>query len=85
MKQQKIFVCDFETTVYDGQKFTEVWAAACVEMGTENVSIFHSIDEQYKFFLSFGTVAFAKTCGSSFIIEHNSDNDVSFFLTIDAI
>ena len=52
MKQQKTFVCDFETTVYDGQKFTEVWAAACVEMGTEDVSIFHSIDEQYKFFLS---------------------------------
>ena len=52
MKQQRTFVCDFETTVYDGQKFTEVWAAACVEMDTEDVSIFHSIDEQYKFFLS---------------------------------
>ena len=52
MKQQKTFVCDFETTVYDGQKFTEVWAAACVEMGSEDVSIFHSIGEQYEYFLS---------------------------------
>ena len=43
-------MCDFETTVFEGQKDTYVWASACVELGTEDVMIFHSIDEQYKFF-----------------------------------
>lgn len=50
MKSGKVFVCDFETTVYTGQDYTEVWAAACVEIGTEEVHIFHSISEQYEFF-----------------------------------
>ena len=35
----KILVGDFETTVYEGQEFTEVWAAACVELNTEDVKI----------------------------------------------
>ena len=43
---------DFERTVYKGQVNTEVWASACVELFTEDVKIFHSIDEQYKYFLS---------------------------------
>ena len=47
-----ICVCDFETTVYQGQKDTYVWASACVELGSEDVKIFHSIDEQYNYFLS---------------------------------
>lgn len=46
----RVFMGDFETTVYDGQVNTEVWAAACVEMNTEDVHIFHSIDEQYTYF-----------------------------------
>lgn len=46
------FVGDFETTVYAGQESTEVWASACVEMFTEDVHIFHSIEEQYNYFLS---------------------------------
>lgn len=45
-------MCDFETTVYKGQEFTEVWASASVELFTENVSIFHSIDEQFNYFVS---------------------------------
>lgn len=49
-EKKRIFVCDFETTVFEGQKDTYVWASACVELGTEDVMIFHSIDEQYKFF-----------------------------------
>lgn len=48
--QNKIFSCDFETTVYDGQTETEVWASACVELYTENVNIFHSISEQFEYF-----------------------------------
>ena len=53
--QKKIvrtFSCDFETTVYKGQTHTEVWAAACVELYSEDVKIFHSIDELYSYFLS---------------------------------
>lgn len=49
-----ILVCDFETTVYDNQEYTEVWASACVELNTEDVKIFHSIDEQFEYFISLG-------------------------------
>ena len=54
MKRPKFrqFVGDFETTVYKGQVATEVWASACVELFTEDVKIFHSISEQYDYFLS---------------------------------
>ena len=48
----RYFVGDFETTVYDNQINTEVWASACVEMYTENVLIFHSINEQFEYFKS---------------------------------
>ena len=51
-KKVRTFSCDFETTVYKGQTYTEVWAAACVELYTEDVKIFHSIDELYAYFLS---------------------------------
>ena len=37
------YMCDFETTVYNGQTETEVWAAAIVELGTEDVKVFNSI------------------------------------------
>ena len=36
----KILVGDFETTVYKGQKRTDVWAAAFVELGTEDVQLY---------------------------------------------
>lgn len=48
-------MCDFETTVYDGQINTEVWASACVELFTEDVKIFHSIDDTFKYFTSLNT------------------------------
>lgn len=44
--------CDFETTVYEGQTSTEVWASAVVELYTEDVKIFTSIEDTYKYFLS---------------------------------
>lgn len=50
-KTGKIFAADFETTVYDGQDNTEVWAAACVELYTENVQIFHSIGDLFTYFV----------------------------------
>lgn len=48
----KYLVGDFETTVFDGQTHTEVWASACVELYTEDVHIFHSIDELYNYLVS---------------------------------
>lgn len=39
----KTFCADFETTVYEGQTSTEVWASAIVELHTENVLIFPDI------------------------------------------
>lgn len=48
----RYFMCDFETTVYDNQTITEVWASACVELFTEDVKIFHSIRDQWEYFVS---------------------------------
>ena len=47
MKQKRIFIGDFETTVYVNQTDTQVWASALVELGCENVLIHHSIWETF--------------------------------------
>lgn len=52
VKNYRYFMCDFETTVYKGQVNTEVWASASVELFTEDVNIFHSIGEQFDYFLA---------------------------------
>ena len=51
MRKPKLsyYVGDFETTVYDDQTETEVWASAIVEMYTEDVIILHSIDETFDY------------------------------------
>lgn len=51
-RKYRTFVADFETTVYSGQERTEVWAAAIVELFSEDVQLFHSIDELYQYMLS---------------------------------
>lgn len=51
-RKNRYFVGDFETTVYKGQVNTEVWASASVEMFTEDVNVFHSIKEQFDYFVS---------------------------------
>lgn len=51
-RNYKYFVGDFETTVFEGQTYTEVWASACVELYTDDVKIFHSIGEQFDYFKS---------------------------------
>ncbi len=48
-RSKRVFVGDFETTVFKGQTFTEVWASAVVELNTEDVQIFHSIHETFNF------------------------------------
>lgn len=74
----RYFVGDFETTVYKGQVHTEVWASASVEMYTEDVHIFHSIEEQWEYFLSLNS--------NIVCYYHNLKFDgtfwLSFFLTV---
>lgn len=53
-KKFRYFSADFETTVYKGQVRTEVWAVGCVELFTEDVSIFHSLPEFYTYLVSLG-------------------------------
>lgn len=51
-RQSRFFMADFETTVYEGQTKTEVWAAASVELFTDDVRIFHGIDELLTYYKS---------------------------------
>lgn len=47
IRKYRYYMCDFETTVYGGQSYTEVWAAACVELFArdEDVIIVGSLGE----------------------------------------
>ena len=72
-KQMKYMVGDFETTVYEGQTFTEVWASAVVELGTEDVKIYHSIRETYEYLYNLKQ----NIC----IYYHNLKFDGSFWLS----
>ena len=54
-KRLRTFVADFETTVYDGQERTDVWAAACVELFTDYVIIFQYIDHWFNYLKSLNT------------------------------
>lgn len=65
---------DFETTVYEGQTDTEVWASAVVELNTEDVWIGHSIQD---------TLAYLLTIPTSRIViyYHNLKFDGSFWLS----
>ena len=48
-KEYTKFMGDFETTVYEGQEYTEVWASAVVKFHSDDVKIFHSIDDTFKY------------------------------------
>lgn len=54
-RRYKYLVGDFETTVYKGQESTEVWASAIVQLGTEDVFIFNSIQRTYQYLLALDT------------------------------
>lgn len=73
LRKFRYFVGDFETTVYEGQTNTEVWASACVELFTEDVKIFHSIDEQWDYLRSIP--------GNVMIYYHNLKFDGVFWLS----
>ena len=64
---------DFETTVYDGQANTEVWASAVVEFETEDVKIFNSIGETLDYLVSLDS--------DIVIYYHNLKFDGSFWLS----
>lgn len=72
MRGVKLLACDFETTVYEGQTSTEVWSAACVELNTEDVKIFGSIEDQFNYFISLNSNIIA--------YYHNLKFDGSFWL-----
>ena len=48
-------VGDFETTVYKGQQRTDVWAAAFVELYTEDVQLFGSIFDAWEYLINLDT------------------------------
>ena len=52
VKKYRYFMCDFETTVYKGQKYTEVWAAGAIKLFTEDCIIVNSIQKLYAYFIS---------------------------------
>lgn len=74
-KKVRYFTADFETTVdkdAKAQTKTEVWAAACVELFTEDVNTFISID---------GLFTYLKKLKSNVIVYfHNLKFDGSFWL-----
>lgn len=76
MKRSKenrlILVGDFETTVYEGQTYTEVWASALVETGMEDVHILHSIEETWEYLKSLKR--------SMIVYYHNLKFDGTFWL-----
>ena len=72
-RNYRYFMGDFETTVYKGQTTTEVWASASVEFYTEDVKIFHSIDEQFEYFVSLKS--------NIVVYYHNLKFDGAFWLS----
>ena len=73
IKTNAVFVGDFETTVYDGQEYTEVWASALVKLGSEDVKIFHSIGDTWNYL-----TGLRKDC---IVYYHNLKFDGSFWLS----
>ena len=71
-KQIKMYVGDFETTVYEGQENTLVWASAITELFTDKVIVLHSIDETLDWC--------KKQHGTIRIYYHNLSFDGSFWL-----
>ena len=68
----RYFMGDFETTVYDGQERTDVWASAVVEFYTEDVKILPSINETWNFLID--------TPGNVCIFYHNLKFDGTFWI-----
>ena len=72
VKEKLVFMGDFETTVYKGQEFTEVWASALVPLYTEEVSLFHSIEDTWQYLKDLQQ--------SAVVYYHNLKFDGTFWL-----
>lgn len=71
-KEYKHYVADFETTTYKGITRTEVWAAALVELGSDEVNLDTSIESFINRVLQLGE--------DSIIYFHNLKFDGSFII-----
>lgn len=71
-RKKEILVGDFETTVYKGQKDTQVWASAVVELYTEDAKVFGSIEATWEYLLSLKS--------DILIYYHNLGFDGTFWL-----
>ena len=71
-EQKKYYVSDFETTVYEGQTRTDVWAAGNVELYTEDTTIDGSIEDYFNRIFSYDW--------NSVIYFHNIKFDGSFII-----
>ncbi len=74
-KKPDVYIADFETTVYEGQTRTDVWAAAIVKMDDpdepESVEIYNNINDFMKRIL---------TGGAKIVYFHNLKFDGSFIM-----
>ena len=61
------FVCDFETTVFEGQQYTEVWAAAIVELYKTDVVIKNSISDFLDYVFSLIIIVTGKQIGRAHV------------------
>lgn len=71
-REYQYYVADFETTVYEGQTDTLVWASAIVPLNTEDVAILGSIDATWDYIKSLKT--------NCIIYYHNLKFDGNFWI-----
>lgn len=72
IKKFTYYMADFETTVYEGQEYTEVWAAGICEFYAENAQIFNSLESFFEYVRTL--------TGNLCIFFHNLKFDGSFWL-----
>ena len=71
-REYTVYVADFETTVYEEQTMTEVWASAIVQLWHNDVLVLHSIDD---------TFDYLESAGKNLIVYyHNLKFDGSFWI-----
>lgn len=68
----KCYACDFETSVYDGQTDTEVWAAGYCQLLTHDCKTWNNLDDFMEWLLSLET--------NSLVYFHNLKFDGAFIL-----
>lgn len=71
-RNKRIFACDFETTVYEDQERTDVWAAGICELFTDKCLVLGCIDEFY--------ALFSKLKQDVILYFHNLKFDGSFII-----